>query len=305
MLTLLFIGIGFIMIILLSRRFMSPITHLANTMERAGADDLDIKVAIKGDDELALLGERFNSMMERIRQANEEIRRTHEKLIQSEKLASVGVLAAGLAHEINNPLGALFNCHYLLRQEGDDPVSRARYLNFLGEGLEKIETTINKLLWMSRKSEHSPVDVNIRNTIESVVSFVEYKLKKSNIEFINEIPGNLHATIDPHDLQQLLLNLFINAIHAMGSGGVLRVSGCYKDALVQVRITDSGCGIAPENVGRIFDPFFTTKPVGEGTGLGLWLSYEITKNNNGQISVESEVGKGTAFVVTFPASASL
>ncbi len=303
-LTLLLIVTGFIVILLLSKRFISPITHLAGTMEKTRGDYLDAKVEVRGHDELAVLGEKFNSMIERIRQANEELKKAHEKMVQSEKLASIGILAAGVAHEINNPLGALFNCHYLLDRDGGEAGLRGKYLGFMREGLEKIESTVNKLLWMSRKAEHAPVPVNIRNTVESVHSFVEYKLKKCKIGFVNEIPDDLRVIIDTHDFQQLLLNLFINAIHAMKDGGLMKIKGYREDSAVRVEVIDSGCGIAQENIGRIFDPFFTTKPAGEGTGLGLWLTYEIVRSYDGEISVESEAGKGATFTVRFPAKQS-
>jgi signal transduction histidine kinase len=300
MLTVFLIGAGFVLILLLSRRFISPITHLAKTMEKTGVDYLDVKVDIKGHDELAVLGERFNSMMERIRQANEELRKTHEKLVQSEKLASIGILASGVAHEINNPLGGLFNCLSMLKQNGDNPAFREKYLGLINEGLDRIENTVSKLLWMSRKADHVPVEANVRTMAESVHSFLEYRLNKGKIEFRNETSGDLQITMDMHDIQQMLLNLFINAIHAMPEGGVLTVKGYRDDAGVKIEVSDNGCGIAPEHIGRIFDPFFTTKPTGEGTGLGLWLTYEIVRNYNGDISVRSETGKGSAFTLSFP-----
>jgi len=303
--TLFLLLLGLTMIVLLSRRFLKPITELANTMERAGVESLALKVPVTGHDEIALLGERFNRMMERIAQANEELRKTHEKLVQSEKLASIGILASGVAHEINNPLGGLFNCLQMLRQKGDDPEFRKRYLDLVREGLDRIENTVNKLLWMSRKTEHAPVEVNIRNSVDSVYTFVEYKLKKEKVVFANQVPEELSLSIDVHDFQQLLLNLFINAIHAMKGGGTLSVTGLRQNGEVVVMVSDTGCGIAPEHVSRIFDPFFTTKPTGEGTGLGLWLTYEIVKNYHGEISVESEVGKGSTFKAIFPVKASV
>jgi len=103
-----------------------------------------------------------------------------------------------------------------------------------------------------------------------------------------------------HDIQQILINLFINAIHAMKDGGMLSVRGYQEESSVKIEVKDSGCGIAPENIGRIFDPFFTTNLTGEGTGLGLWLTYEIVRNYNGEISVESETGKGSRFMIRFP-----
>jgi len=291
---------GFSIILLLTRRFIGPITQLANTMEKAGGDYLDIRVEVKGHDELAVLGERFNSMIERIRHANEDLKRTHEKLVQSEKLASIGILAAGVAHEINNPLGGIFNCLQMLKQDGSNLELRAKYLDLVNEGLDRIEITINKLLWMSRKAEHAPVDMNIRNAVESVYSLLDYKMKKAKIAFKNEVATDLRVTFDVHDFQQLLLNLFINAIHAMENGGTLEVKGCRRDSVISIEVIDNGCGIAQENIGRIFDPFFTTKPTGEGTGLGLWLTYEIIRNYRGEIAVESVAGKGTRFIIGFP-----
>ena len=304
-LTIVLLIAGFAIILLLSRRFISPITQLASTMEKTGGDYLDVKVDVKGQDELAVLGERFNSMIERIRQANEELRKTHDKLVQSEKLASVGILAAGVAHEINNPLSGIFNCIQMLKQNGNNPELREKYLGLVNEGLERIENTVSKLLWMSRKAEHAPVDVKIRDTVDSTYSFLEYKIKRSKIAFVNLVPDDLRFIFDVHDFQQLLLNLFINATHAMKNGGTLEVGGRREDSAVVVEVTDNGCGIEPENITRIFDPFFTTKPTGEGTGLGLWLTYEIIRNYNGEISVESEVGKGSRFIMRFPVHESI
>lgn len=304
-LTLVLVAIGFAVILLLSRRFINPITQLASTMEKARGDYLDVKVDVKGHDELAVLGERFNSMIERIRQANEELRKANEKMIQSEKLASIGILAAGVAHEINNPLGGLFNCVQMLAQSGDNPAFRERYLALVKEGLDKIETTVSKLLWMSRKSEHEPVAVNVRNAVDGVYHFVEYKIQKNNIKFDNTVPDDLQVIADLHDFQQMILNLMINAVHAMHDGGHLRIGGRQDNGTIKIEIVDTGIGIAPEHVGKIFDPFFTTKPTGEGTGLGLWLAYGIIKNNNGEITVESEPGKGSRFTMSFPETGEL
>jgi len=299
-LTIIFLITGFVIILLLTKRFIGPITQLVNTMEKARGDYLDIRVEVKGRDELAVLGERFNSMIARIRQANEELKKTHEKLVQSEKLASVGILAGGVAHEINNPLGGIFNCLSMLKQDGSNPELRAKYLDLVHEGFDRIETTVSKLLWMSRKGDHAPVDMNIRNAVDSVYSFLEYKIKKVKIAFKNEVAADLRFTFDVHDFQQLLLNLFINAIHAMKNGGTLEVKGYRTDSAVSIEVIDNGCGIEQENIGKIFDPFFTTKPTGEGTGLGLWLTYEIIRNYRGEIAVESVAGKGSRFIMRFP-----
>jgi len=300
-LTFVLLFAAFATILLLSRRFLGPITQLANTMEKAYGDHLDLKVPVRGHDELAVLAERFNSMIERIRQANEELKKTHEKLVQSEKLASIGVLAAGVAHEINNPLGGIFNCVRMLQQNGEDPARREKYLGLVKEGMDRIESTVTRLLWMSRKADHQPVNVNIHNAVDRVYSLLKYEIRKSRITFRNEVPADLSFPFDVHDLQQMLLNLFINAIHAMEPEGVLTAKASLANATFAIEVLDTGCGIAPENVGRIFDPFFTNKPPGEGTGLGLWLTYEIVRTYDGDIDVESEMGKGSRFIMHFPA----
>ena len=284
-LTIALLVAGFAMILLLSRRFISPITQLASTMEKA----LEHLKTV-----------RRPQVAERIRQANEDLRKANEKMIQSEKLASIGILSAGVAHEINNPLGGLFNCVQMLGQNGDSPEFRERYLGLVKEGLDKIENTVSKLLWMSRKSEHAPVEVNVRNAVDGVHHFVEYKIKKNSIVFVNAVPDDLRVIVDLHDFQQMLLNLMINAVHSMPEGGNLSIRGSRDHGTVRIDVIDTGSGIEPENVGRIFDPFFSTKPTGEGTGLGLWVTYGIMKNYNGEITVESAVGKGSRFTMSFP-----
>ncbi len=303
LMTVIFLIGGFAIIMLLSRRFISPIIHLSNTMEKARGDYLDLKVEVKGHDELAVLGKRFNSMIARIRQANEELKKTHEKLVQSEKLASVGILASGVAHEINNPLGGIFNFVQMLRENGGDPELRQKYLDLVNEGMGRIESTVSKLLWMSRKEEHKPVVINIRSAVANAYSFLEYKMKKGRIAFKNEVPEDLSFTFDVHDLQQIFLNLFINSIQAMKDGGVLEINGKIKDTQLLIEVIDNGCGIQAEHIGKLFDPFFTTKPAGEGTGLGLWLTYEIIRHYNGEIAVESEQQKGSRFILKFPVEA--
>ncbi|MCK9418339.1 MAG: ATP-binding protein [Nitrospirae bacterium] len=302
LLTLVLVAIGFSLILLLTRGFINPITQLARTMEQTGCENLDVKVNVKGHDELAMLGERFNSMIERLQQAREELMKTDEKLIQSAKLASIGTLASGVAHEINNPLAGLFNCVEMLKQNDGNPELRERYLGLIKEGLDRIEITVSKLLWMPRKSEHALRDVNVLDAVDSIYPFLEFKLQKDNVKFVNEIPHDLQVTVDLHDFQQMMMNLMINAVQAMQNGGRLTVRGHQDDGSIKIDVLDTGTGIAPEDVGSIFDPFFTTKPTGEGTGLGLWLTYVIMKNYNGELTVESEMGKGSRFTLSFPAA---
>ncbi len=341
-------------IVLLSRRFIRPITDLAITMEEARGDMMDVKVDAEGGDEIALLGksfnrmvkriqesnhklkqtheelllfvnniekttgdmlnikvdiegcdeitllcESFNNMIDRIRKSNIELKNTHKKLLQSQKLASVGILASGVAHEINNPLGGMFNCVQMLKQSGLSSETRERYMKLLNDGLNRIENTVGKLLWMARKDEKHPVVVDIRRSLENIYSFVEYQMKMNYITYSEDVQDDTSIIIDPHDLHQVLMNLIINAVQSMKDGGMLSVSAHKSNGNVMIEMSDSGAGIDQKNLNKIFDPFYTTKMPGEGTGLGLWVTYEIVKSYDGDIFVESEEGKGSKFTLKF------
>jgi len=341
-------------IVLLSRRFIRPITDLAITMEEARGDMLDVKVDVEGGDEIALLGQSFNrmvkriqesnlklkqthdelllfvkniektsgdmldvkvdiegcdeitllcksfnEMIDRIRESNIQLKQTHEKLLQSQKLASIGILASGVAHEINNPLGGMFNCVQMLQQMGKDEEFRNRYIKLLEDGLKRIENTVGKLLWMSRKEDKKPDIVEIKQSLQDAYRFIEYKIKNNNITYNENIDNGISIVIDPHDLQQIMLNLMINAVQSMSNGGILNVEAHRNNSKVILEMSDTGNGIGQEDMDKIFDPFYTTKMPGEGTGLGLWVTYEIIKSYDGEISVESEEGKGSKFILQF------
>ena len=301
-LTIVLLVSGFVVILLLSRRFISPIIHLAGVMEKATGDYLDLKVDVKGHDELAVLGDRFNSMIERIRQANEELRKVNEKMVQSEKLASIGILASGVAHEINNPLGGLFNCVRTLSQPDSDPQTKERYFELLREGLERIEATVKKLLGFSQRRDGSKTPADINVLVTETLALLEYKLKNPRLTLTTELdPRVPQLIIDQDGMRQVLLNILLNALQAMPDGGALAIKSFLRNGSVMLEIRDTGAGIEREHLGRIFDPFFTTKPVGEGTGLGLSVSYGIVKSHGGEISAESEAGRGTVFTVSLPA----
>jgi signal transduction histidine kinase len=238
-------------------------------------------------------------MIDRIREANIELKKTHEKLLLSQKLASVGILASGVAHEINNPLGGMFNCVQMLEEKGESEEFRKRYYKLLRDGLDRIENTVGKLLWMSRKEDRKPGVVEIKKALKDTYGFIEYKMKKNNISYSENVEDNTSVVIDPRDLQQVMINLMINAVHSMKDGGTLNVNAYRGNSKVVLEVSDTGEGIDEENLNKIFDPFYTTKQPGEGTGLGLWLIYEIVNNYDGEISVRSEKDKGSTFTIMF------
>jgi signal transduction histidine kinase len=268
-----------------------------SVIEKAEGDTLDVKVDMEGSKEIVLLCQSFNQLIDRIRESNIELTKTNKKLLQSQKLAAIGILAAGVAHEVNNPLGGLFNCVDMLKEKGEDSDFRRRYLDLLKDGLSSIENTVGKLLWMSSKGEKKPQDVDVRQALSDAFGLVEYKLKKSNISYMENIEAGLAVRLDPIDLQQALINLMFNAVQSMKEGGIMTINAFSKGSKVILEVNDTGEGIEDTDILKIFDPFYTTKAPGEGTGLGLWLTYDIVNSYGGEITVTSKKNEGTTFSV--------
>ena len=234
------------------------------------------------------------------------------QLIQTEKMSSIGVLATGIAHEINNPLTSVAGyAEALLRRFRDEPtLGNDRRLSEFPKYLEVIvreayhcKGIIGSLLNFGRKSDAQISRVNINALLIEIVELVKHQPNYENIELTTRLKDNISAiNADPSGLRQVFMNLLINACHAVRGGGRIDISTTHKNRAIHVQVRDTGCGIAQDVIGCIWDPFFTTKEVGEGVGLGLALSYNIVKRHGGEIKVESRVGKGTKFTVQLPLS---
>jgi signal transduction histidine kinase len=294
------LSVLFFLIYLLSRRFIKPIIDLSQAMGEVEVEMSEKTIPVKGNDELALLTRSFNEMVRRITNANAEMKLTHEKLLQSEKLATLGVLSSSIAHRINNPLGGLFNCVGLLRKNGDDPEFRANYLDLIEEGLESIKQTVGQLLWTAGRRETEDKRSHVPSVLASVLRYLDYRIKKQQIEYNEAIDENLVLPVPPHDLEELFLNITINAIQAMESGGQLLIKAHLSESQVEITVEDSGIGIPEDKLDEVFDIFYSTKKAGEGTGLGMWMSYELVKKYNGKIFISSQVGHGTKVTMIFP-----
>ncbi|KKL83314.1 hypothetical protein LCGC14_1976010, partial [marine sediment metagenome] len=162
-----------------------------------------------------------------------------------------------------------------------------------------IEDTVGKLLLMSRRQESEPAVTEVDQAVDYVLGFVEYKMKRTGITFVQNIQSGISVSLVPLDLQQVFINLMMNSVQAMDEGGSLGIKARENGSKVIIEVSDTGCGIGDMDVQKVFDPFYTTKRPGEGTGLGLWLVYEIVKKYNGEISVKSNRGQGTIFTLIF------
>jgi PAS domain S-box-containing protein len=226
-----------------------------------------------------------------------------EQLVQSEKLTSLGLLAAGVAHEVNTPLAVISNHIQMLARQlpADDP--RHKIIDKIVTQTFRASEIVNNLLNFSRTAAAEFTEVNLNEVIEETLTLVAHPFKTARVNVIRTLERDLPAVLGSNNrLQQVFLNLFLNARDAMPSGGMLEVRTACYDGNVEVEITDTGVGIPREMQGRIFDPFFTTKLSGGGTGLGLSVSYGIIKEHAGKIEVRSTPGKGTSFRLAFPAA---
>jgi hypothetical protein len=224
-----------------------------------------------------------------------------EQLQQSDKLSSIGLLAAGVAHEVNTPLAGVSSYAQMLASQLPESDPKARLLAKILAQTQRASGIVNNLLNFSRTSnaDFAPLDLN--RTLDDTLQLLEIQLRKHDIVIEKQCAEDLpEAYGNASKLQQVFMNLILNARDAMPSGGTLRLETSAADHTLVVRITDTGMGIAPENITKIYDPFFTTKGVGQGTGLGLAVSYGIIQEHSGRIFVESAPGKGTTFTIKLP-----
>ncbi|MBE0478380.1 hypothetical protein IBX65_04585 [Candidatus Aerophobetes bacterium] len=247
--------------------------------------------------------EELKKTYEELKKAYEELQTLQVQLIHSEKLASIGRLAAGVAHEINNPLtGILTFAHLLLFNMPDDD-RRKKDVEVIVKEAKRCRLITQNLLDFARQSEPKKTKVDINIVIGKTLSLVENQSYFQNIKIIKDF--NLYLPlllIDSNQIKQVFMNVILNAQEAMPQGGFLTIGTDFSEdgKFVQVEFIDTGCGISEKNLGKVFDPFFTTKQVGKGTGLGLAISYGIIKSHAGEIIVRSKENKGTTVIIRLP-----
>ncbi len=336
LLTLMVVFSAIIIMTAFVRVIVHPIKTLVEVTDQISKGDLSKTVDINRRDEIGLLAESFNRMIESLKKSQQEIEeynrnleqkiieRTHEledaqtQLIQSEKLAGIGQLAAGVAHELNNPLGGIlgyaqFTLEKMEKKEiatltPKDYESFKRYLRDIETQTRRCKTIVQNLLKFSRSSSKVEFhDTDVNQVMEETMTFIEHQLVMNQISLKKDLDKNIPIIQgNPGQLQQVFTNMIINALHASPSGTTITIMTRYLPPLgefpgaIEIYIADQGMGISEENLKKIFEPFFTTKEVGKGTGLGLSVSYGIIKDHGGEIKVKSKVGEGTTFAIIIP-----
>jgi len=314
---LLIIGITYYMI----RTITRPVGEMVAATERIAAGQFDQEVPAGAAGEITLLAESFNTMLkslrqmkadleewgrtleEKVKQRTEELVVMHDRVAQSERLASLGMLAAGVAHEINNPLGGILSLTALSLEDmpPDDP-NRENLAEVVRQA-QRCRDIVRGLLEFSRQSRAAQEPTDLNKVLQDTLALITKQAQFFNIEVVRDWDPQLPPVMaDKSQLQQVFLNILVNAAQAVGERGTITTVTRYDAAedSVEVRIADTGRGIPPHEIAHIFDPFFTTKTSGHGTGLGLSIAYGIVRRHNGTITVESQLGHGTTFTIWLP-----
>jgi signal transduction histidine kinase len=306
----------------LSQSIARPILKLRAMAQKVATGNLDQSSGLRREDEIGELAQAFDIMtanlqartaeaqrlyaeaVERNRQlaeAYERLRAAQLQLIHSEKLAAVGQLAAGIVHDVKNPLGVIKGMAEEMLEDVASGSGQADALATIRENAGRANTIVTDLLTFARQSTPAMEERDLRETVDGAVRLTGFLARKARVEVQRNLPSAPAMTVfDPQQIQQVLINLIQNAVQAMPDGGKLHVGVASADDHVTLTVRDTGVGIPPENLPRIFEPFFTTKPEGQGTGMGLATSYGIVSRHHGSIDVDSQVGRGTVFTLRLP-----
>jgi two-component system, NtrC family, sensor kinase len=284
---------------------LAPIRHVVVMAQKIIGGDLSARVGIRPPGEMGTLCRAVDSMAQAVAEREELLRlATQMEVGRSEQLASVGRLAAGVAHEINNPLTGVLAFADMMRDKENMDDQDREDLELIIRETKRVREIVRGLLDFARETPFVQRPLDINRLIVQTLRLLGKREAFQHIYMVEDLGDDLPlVNVDRNQLQQVLLNLTLNACEAMPDGGTLLVSSATNEGCVVIHITDTGCGIERRDLDRIFEPFFTTKPVGKGTGLGLSVSYGIVQQHGGTLKVDSDPGKGTTFTITLPAVA--
>ncbi len=273
-----------------------PLEEMARASRQVARGDAQVRVPTQGVGEVAVLGQAFNSMVA-------ELEKTQTQLIRKERLASMGQLAAGVAHQLNNPLGTILLFSDIILQDLPEDAQGREDVHMIIQEARRAKEIVAALLNFARQQKVWVQPTALDTMLHEFVERARQQPAYEHIRIVEQIAPDLpRLEVDPVQLSNVFVNLMDNAADAMPDGGTLTIKADLSPdrQSVVVQMTDTGCGIPPENIKQLFSPFFTTKPLGQGTGLGLSIAYGIVKMHHGAIQVKSQVGKGTTFTVTLP-----
>jgi signal transduction histidine kinase len=301
-----------VLALIYSRHITEPIYKLVEAVQHIRKGDLDYNIEINTNDEINTLAKEFELMRlqlqesyhgfeEKIKNRTLELHEAQAQITQQEKMASLGLMAAGIAHEIGNPLTSISSMAQVIKRKINDE-KIVEFVNNILSNIDRISVIVRELVDFSRPSNYNASMISVNELINSSVGIVKYDKRSKHIHFNLELDRNLPKTFLVGDhLLQVLINILINAVDASENfNNEINVSSKLISNNIKVLIEDRGCGIEKDKLNKIFEPFFTTKEVGKGTGLGLTVSYGIIKKFGGEINVKSEVGKGSIFEIILP-----
>jgi len=298
--------------VILSRRITNPIHELIKAANKISEGDLTQEIKIESRDEIKILAEEFEQMRRKllesyttleskIEERTLALRDAQFQISHQEKMASLGLLAAGVAHEIGNPLTSISSMTQLIKRRVSD-AQVIEYSTTILQNIDRISKIVRELVDFARPSNYEAEYVDVNAVLRNSVNIVKYDRRAKNINIFFELDVKLPRVFLVSDqLLQVFINILINAVDALkDEKGVIRIKSFVMNSFINIHFTDNGVGISRENLSKIFEPFYTTKNVGKGTGLGLTVSYGIIKNFNGQIKVESQLNEGSTFKIELP-----
>jgi signal transduction histidine kinase len=305
------------LLVLVNRWVLYPVRLLHRGVRRVARGMLDDKIDLKSGDEMQALAEAFNEMTAKLSAMYQDLERQVDErsrqLVRSERLAGVGFLAAGVAHEINNPLASIAFCSEALERRLNEPTgSRSapdpkvieQYLRMIQDEAFRCKRITEKLLDFSRCGEIQRERTDLVALVQSVVEMIQHMGKFRGKSIVFQPRQAVLAHVDAQEIRQVVLNLVVNALDSIDADGTLRIDVRYNDGQAEMTFDDDGCGMRPEVLENIFEPFYTRRRVGKGTGLGLSITHRIVCQHNGSITATSRgEGKGSTFKVRLPVRA--
>jgi len=291
-----------LLVLLIVRTVSRPLSRIAVAAVKVTNGEYGTQVDLrKSNDEIGVLADSFNNMSRKLASDIEQIREMNEHLLRTDRLAAMGTLSAGVAHEVNNPLASISSLIQMLQKNGKSNGETVETLTLISEQIERISRVTKDLTDFARVRPAARKPVSTNDILESALRLASFSSGSGKIEIVKAYQSDLpQIKADPDQLQQVFLNLFLNAFDAMPAGGRLNIATYPADGFAVVEIADSGPGIVEFDAKRIFDPFFTTKPTGKGTGLGLAVCYGVITGHGGAIELSNTGPEGSTFTVKLP-----